>query len=260
MYQIAETALQMIGIIGFGPFAQFLARTMIKQGHALIATSRSDHSLLCSRLGIPFYKEFDEFFASGSEVIVLCTSIVSTAEVLSSIPAGNLLKPRLFVDVLSVKEHPRELFLQVLPEEADFLCTHPMFGPESGRDGWEGLPFVYDRVRVRNHGFCDNYLGIFRQEGCRMVEMPCEEHDRMTAKTQFITHTIGRILDQMEIESTAIDTKGFQKLLQVKDSSINDSLDLYVGLYKHNKFAKIEIEKLELAFQAVKKMLLERIN
>ncbi|XP_020596103.1 arogenate dehydrogenase 1, chloroplastic-like isoform X2 [Phalaenopsis equestris] len=183
-----------IGIIGFGPFGQFLARTMIKQGHTLVATSRSDHSLLCFQLGIPFFKEFSKFFASGSDVILLCTSIVSTSDVLSTIPMRDLQKARLFVDVLSVKEHPRDLLLQVLPEEVDLLCTHPMFGPESGRDGWEGLPLVYDRVRVRNHGLCDKFLDVFHQEGCRMLEMSCEEHDRMTAKTQFLAHTIGRMV------------------------------------------------------------------
>lgn len=29
---------------------------------------------------------------------------------------------------------------------ADLLCTHPMFGPESGRHGWRDLPFVYEKV------------------------------------------------------------------------------------------------------------------
>ncbi|PKA66884.1 Arogenate dehydrogenase 1, chloroplastic [Apostasia shenzhenica] len=152
-----------IGIIGFGPFAQFLARTMIKQGHHLLATSRSDHSLLCSQIGIPFFRDFDDVFA-GSDVIVLCTSILSIADVLRSIPAGHLRKPKLFVDVLSVKEYPREILLKSLPEEADLLCTHPMFGPESGGEGWKGLPFVYYRVRVRVHDLCDKYLMIFRSE------------------------------------------------------------------------------------------------
>jgi prephenate dehydrogenase len=45
----------------------------------------------------------------------------------------------LFVDVLSVKEFPRKLVLQILLEEFDLLCTHPMFGPESMKDGWKGM-------------------------------------------------------------------------------------------------------------------------
>ena len=33
---------------------------------------------------------------------------------------------------------------QLLPAEADLLCLHPMFGPESGKDDWQGLPLVYE--------------------------------------------------------------------------------------------------------------------
>ena len=53
---------------------------------------------------------------------------------------------------------------KVLPEEADVLCTHPMFGPESGKEGWNGLPLVYEKVRIRDHALCDNYLGVFQAE------------------------------------------------------------------------------------------------
>ena len=54
----------------------------------------------------------------------------------------------LLVDVLSVKEHARDVMLEHLPEECDILCTHPMFGPDSGRNGWHNLNFVYEKTRV----------------------------------------------------------------------------------------------------------------
>lgn len=50
-------------------------------------------------------------------------------------------------------------------------------------------------------------LQFFRDEGCNMVEMTCEEHDRQAASTQFITHTVGRILGAMELKSTEINTR-----------------------------------------------------
>jgi arogenate dehydrogenase (NADP+) len=40
-----------------------------------------------------------------------------------------------------------------------------------------------------------------------MVEMTCEEHDRQAASTQFITHTVGRVLGAMDVQSTDINTK-----------------------------------------------------
>lgn len=229
----------------------------MKQGHTLTATSRSDHSQLCARLGISFFRGMTEFIEAENDVIMLCTSILSLTEVLKSLPLHCLKRPTLFADVLSVKEGPREVLLQVLPEESDVLCTHPMFGPESGRDGWNGLSFMYERVRIRDEATCSSFLHIFESEGCRMLEMSCEEHDKLAARSQFLTHTIGRILSEMEIESTPIDTKGFQTLIQLKDSTIRDSFDLYSGLFVHNKFAKQELNNLVLAFEKVKQKLEE---
>ena len=57
--------------------------------------------------------------------------------------------------------------LQTLPPEFDILCTHPMFGPESGKASWQDLPFVYDRVRIRpgrRTHVADCFLQIFERE------------------------------------------------------------------------------------------------
>ncbi|KAF3433324.1 hypothetical protein FNV43_RR24426 [Rhamnella rubrinervis] len=250
-----------IGIIGFGPFAQFLAKTMINQGHTITAASRTDYSELCHDLGVSFFRDVEAFLEAENDVILICTSIVSLSEVLKTIPLHCLKRPTLFADVLSVKEHPREVLLQVLPEHSDILCTHPMFGPESGKNGWKDLTFVYDRVRIRNEATCSSFLQIFEREaGCIMLEMSCEEHDKMAARSQFITHTIGRILSEMEIKSTPINTKGFETLIQLKENTMKDSFDLYSGLFLHNRFSKQELENLELAFKNIKLRLLGRVN
>eukprot|EP00957_Ditylum_brightwellii_P130269 9937284-Ditylum_brightwellii.AAC.1 len=56
---------------------------------------------------------------------------------------GISLPGPLLVDVLSVKEHPHQVMLDLLPPDCDILCTHPMFGRDSGANGWHGLNFVY---------------------------------------------------------------------------------------------------------------------
>ncbi|XP_068642667.1 arogenate dehydrogenase 2, chloroplastic-like [Aristolochia californica] len=249
-----------IGIVGFGPFAQFLAKTMIRQGHSLTATSRSDYSDLCNQMGIKFFREMTQFCEAENDVVLLCTSIISSLQVVQSNPFNLLTRRALFVDVLSVKEYPRDLLLNLLPDDCDLVCTHPMFGPESGKNGWKGLPMVFERVRVRDQNLCSTFLGIFEREGCRMVEMTCQEHDKLAAKTQFVTHTIGRMLSEMEIEPTPMDTKGFQMLLQLRETMCQHSFDLYLGLFKHNRFAIEELNNMERALQTVKKKLMEGMD
>lgn len=72
------------------------------------------------------------------------------------------------------------------------LCVLSVFPQNS----WQGLNFMYEKVRIlgddpKRAKRCDAFLSFFRDEGCHMVEMSCEEHDRQAASTQFVTHTVG---------------------------------------------------------------------
>ena len=52
---------------------------------------------------------------------------------------------------------------------------------------------------------------------------------------QFITHTVGRVLGDMALQPTPIDTRGFQSLLSLVDNTTHDSFDLYYGLFMYNE-------------------------
>ncbi|KAH7657931.1 Arogenate dehydrogenase (NADP(+)) protein [Dioscorea alata] len=233
----SETPLK-IAIVGFGNFGQFIAKGIQRQGHVVLASSRSDYSDYCNENGIKFFKNLEELCEEEPDIVLICSSILSTESVILGIPFHKLKQDTIFADVLSVKEFPRNLFLDVLPPEFGIVCTHPMFGPDSGKHGWAGLPFVYDEVRILKGSTqaqkCAQFLSIFQKEGCRMVEMSCKEHDRYAAGTQFITHTIGRILSQLNLESTPINTNGYETLLQLTESTVSDSFDLYYGLFMYN--------------------------
>lgn len=183
---------------------------------------------------------------------------------IKSIPFQRLRRNTLFVEVLSVKEFPRDLLLKYLPDEFDILCSHPMFGPQSGKHSWAGLPFVYDKVRIGNSGIrinrCEIFLDIFAKEGCRMVEMSCEEHDKYAAGSQFVTHTMGRVLEKYGVVSSPINTKGYETLLDLVDNTAGDSFDLYYGLFMYNKNAMEQLERLDMAFEALKKELFGHLH
>ncbi|XP_010279113.1 PREDICTED: arogenate dehydrogenase 2, chloroplastic-like [Nelumbo nucifera] len=253
-----------VGIVGFGNFGQFIAKGLRRQGHNVLATSRSDYSEYCEEHGIEFFRNMDQLCEQQPDVILICSSILSTETVVRTIPMHKLRPDTIFADVLSVKQFPRNLLLEVLPPEFGIVCTHPMFGPESGMHGWAKLPFVYDKVRIAGNTpqerKCDQFLSIFEQEGCRMVEMSCEEHDRHAAGSQFITHTIGRILSHLNLESTPINTKGYETLLQLTENTVSDSFDLYYGLFMYNVNATEQIENLDRAFETVKQKLFGRLH
>jgi len=148
-----------IGIIGFGRFGQFMAKTFNEHG-TVVATSRSDYSSIAEPMGVSYVPLSDpaSFIGMGLDVIVLACSIVSFEGTVKNLAphlrdwidnedGGNGRGP-LIVDVLSVKEHPRQIMIDILPKECDIMCAHPMFGPDSGGESWKDLNFVFERTRI----------------------------------------------------------------------------------------------------------------
>ncbi|KAK9076752.1 hypothetical protein SSX86_005086 [Deinandra increscens subsp. villosa] len=262
--RIAKSKTLKIAIVGFGNFGQFLAKTLVRQGHSVLAHSRTDYSAAAAEIGVSFYSNADDLCEEHPEVILLCTSILSTDKVLRSLPLQRLKRSTLFVDVLSVKEFAKDLFLQILPLDFDILCTHPMFGPESGKNSWKDLPFVYDKVRIGSDkarvSRCEKFLDSFAREGCVMKEMTCAEHDQHAAESQFITHTVGRVLEKLNLDSTPINTKGYERLLDLVENTSSDSFELYYGLFMYNKNAMEQLERLDLAFESLKKELFGHLH
>ncbi|KAK9688987.1 hypothetical protein RND81_09G026500 [Saponaria officinalis] len=146
--------------------------------------------------------------------------------------------------------------MKYLPQDFDILCTHPMFGPESGKISWKELPFVYDKVRIGDEESriqrCESFLDVFRREGCRVSEMSCAEHDEYAAGSQFITHFVGRVLEKLHLEDTPINTKGYESLLNLVDNTSRDSFELFYGLFLYNKNALEQLRRLDAAFESVK--------
>ncbi|KAL5718265.1 prephenate dehydrogenase (NADP(+)) [Ranunculus cassubicifolius] len=253
-----------IGIVGLGTFGQFLAKAFQRQGHKVLGTSRSDYSEYCQEHDIEFFQTLDVLCEAQPDVLLVCSSIVSTEKVIKGIPFHKLKPNTIIADVLSVKQFPKNLMLEVVPPEHGILCTHPMFGPVSGKNGWKGLKFQYDKVRTTQNSvqdrICEQFLGIFRDEECQMVEMSCEEHDEYAAQSQFVTHTVARILSNMNIEATPIDTKGYETLRELTINTVGDSSDLYDGLFLYNVNSAKQIKNLEKAFDTVKQTLFAKLR
>lgn len=252
-----------IGVIGFGNFGQFLAGRLARQHAVFVTNFHEDVAPRAEELGctwVPWEEAgFEMLSAFRVDVLLIATSIVSFEEVVSGLPAALLREVRpLMVDVLSVKEFPKEVFLKHLPEEVDILCTHPMFGPQTARGGWEGLRFVFERVRTSDAERARRFLDFFEGSGCIMVEMSCETHDKQAAKTQFLTHLTGRVLGELPCGETPIDTVSYKDLCKLRNTMCNNSFDLFYGLLKYNKHSVHQLQQLKDAVQQVEEALMMR--
>ena len=237
-----------LGVLGFGTFGQFLARRWVRRGHEVFAQSRSDYSEVAAAMGVHFVQKPEALIKENLDVIVICTSILSFEKVLKSLPP-KLLEKSLVADMLSVKSYAKQTMLNVLPAGSDVLCMHPMFGPESGKASWLGLPCVFEQVRVSDFHRCARFMSLFEDEGCRMVRMTCERHDQLAAGSQFVTHLTGRLLSKLNLQPSPIATAGFKALLKLVDNTCSDSFDLFYALYSHNSDATEQLQQFAEAFE-----------
>ena len=106
-----------IGILGFGRFGQFLAKTFSKY-HKVFAHSRSDYTSIANENDIIFYKSIDDFFNEKIDIIVISVSINSFESYLISLEKYyKKMENTLIVDVLSVKVYAEKMIKKYIPLE-----------------------------------------------------------------------------------------------------------------------------------------------
>lgn len=248
-----------VGIIGFGRFGRFWAGVLKQLYPVLVADRDSDQGAAARDMGVEFCSL--EQLCQKTNVIFLCVPINQLETVLKSL-LPHIHPGMYIVDTCSVKVYPAQLLEQYLGpvDGISILLTHPMFGPDSGAGGIEGLPIVYHPLRATAEA-ADFLREMFQRLRLRIVEISPAEHDRMAANSQGITHQIGRILKEMEVQPTLIDTCGYQDLLSVVQQTTNDTWELFHDLQNYNPYTREMRYRLEDAIERINSYLLpERVS
>jgi len=149
--------------------------------------------------------------------------------------APHLKAGALVMDVGSVKVKPAEILSRVLPPATDIVCLHPLFGPQSGKNGIAGLKIVVCPLRgAREQGvvtFLRDTLGLEVS-----ITTP-EEHDREAAVVQGLTHLIAKVLIEMEPLPKNLTTRSFELMMEGVDMVRHDSMDLFLAIERDNPFS-----------------------
>jgi prephenate dehydrogenase len=130
-----------------------------------------------------------------------------------------------------------------LPNNVGIIATHPMFGPDSFMSN-NRLKMMMNNTKDSQNQF-KFWKGFFKDQGIQILEMTPDEHDRMAAQTQGVTHFLGRMLKEFGIKKTSIDTQGFRDLLDLVDQTCNDTWELYTDLQLFNPYTKSMIKNLK---------------
>lgn len=243
-----------ISIIGFGRFGKTLYRLLKDDFQIQLFDNRPSafkNVILNARTKVS--KDLKSVY--NSDVVFYAVPISSFAEVIRS-HFRYFRDNQLLIDVLSVKIHPQNVFKkQLFQSKTQAILTHPMFGPDSSIDGFDDLSIMMNKFQASD----ENYLywkEYFTKKGLLVVELTAEQHDRMAANSQGVTHFIGRILEDFNFEQTSIDTLGAKKLQEVRTQTCNDTWELFSDLQSYNPYTNKMRLKLGKSYNRLYNMLL----
>ena len=231
-----------VGIIGYGRFGRLWGHLLAPQHRIRAADIHPQPDVELVALSE---------LCAVSEAIFLCVPINQVESVIRGM-APHLKAGTTVFDTCSVKVHPAEMLAAHLGKRDDLtlIATHPMFGPDSAAQGVTGLPMVLWRVSGDETKYAA-WNAYFRDLGIRTVEMPPDEHDRLAAYSQGVTHYVGRVLSNLDLHATPIDTQGFTILRSLIAQTCNDSWELFHDLQTYNPYTREMRAKLQAALDEV---------
>ncbi len=222
--------MKQFGIIGFGRFGQ-LAAQHLRDRFDVVVTDTGDIAAAAAAQGVRAGSLAD---AARCDVVMLAVPVQAMAAIIAAI--APLVRPgAIVVDVASVKMLPARWMAETLPDGVDIVATHPLFGPQSARDGIAGQPLVICQVRGDAH---HKVAAFGRELGLNVSVTTAEQHDREMAYVQALTHLIGRTLVDIRIPDGELKTSSYQHLLELCGLIRDDSKELFFAIQNLNPYAQ----------------------
>jgi prephenate dehydrogenase len=236
---------KVVSVYGYGRFGKLWADILSEDFSVKVYSRRGLKKEEVSK-GVKISTIEDLF---DCDAMFFCVAISSFEQVLID-SKKYFKKNSLFFDTCSVKVFPAQWMTKYIPKESQIIATHPMFGPDSYNDQASKLPMVMCNIRSQKNVF-NEWKNFFSEKHMSVEEMSPDEHDKMVAYSQGITHYIGRVLADLNLQSTRINTLGYGKLLEIIQQTCNDNWQLFLDLQRFNPYTKNMREELHDSLEKI---------
>jgi prephenate dehydrogenase len=218
-----------LGLIGVGAFGAFALPHLAAHFDVTIHDV-SDIAALAKQHGV---KACDLAEVAACDIVVFAVPVQRLESVLQA-AAPYLKKNALVIDVASVKLKPTEMMQRLLPATVDIVGTHPLFGPQSGKNGIAGLNIAVCDVRG-GRGPC---VASFLRDQLKLsvFETTAEAHDKQLAYVQGLTHLLAKVIVSMDLPEYQLTTKTYDLLMQMVGMVRYDSDELFKAIERENPF------------------------
>jgi prephenate dehydrogenase len=216
-----------LGLIGFGAFGRLMAQHL----HPHFPIYAYDPAV---RDATPCVTFADIATVARCPVVVLAMPVDRIAQAIAAVNP-HLQPGALVLDVGSVKVRPAEAMRRLLPDHVDIVGTHPLFGPQSARDGIAGLKIAVCPIR----GGSAHRVAAFLRKALRLqvyLTTP-ETHDREAATVQGLTHLIAKVLVSMEPLPTRLTTASFDMLMRGVEMVRYDAPEVFMAIERANPYS-----------------------
>ena len=169
---------------GTGETGSWFARYFKDKGYEVAVWGPSGRVDVAERLDVPFAHDMMAE-VERSDIVLVSVTIEKTVEVIRQV--APLMRPgSLIMDVTSIKSEPVRAMKAYAPEGVEALGTHPMFGPSM--PSMRGQTIILTPVEERTGQWLNEISSLFQSDGAHVEVLGPEEHDRIMAVVQALTH------------------------------------------------------------------------
>ena len=232
-----------VSIIGFGRFGAMLHSLLSKGFEVDVFDKNSIDNSEVNEVSLED--------ALRNETIFIAVPIRDFENLVKDI-SKKISSGKTVIDVCSVKVFPKKVMLNNLSNETDIIATHPLFGPDSLKDSGSVMTMESVRNTFGRYDFWKNY---FESQNILIEEITAEEHDMMAARSQGLTHFVGRVIDDFGTNQTRIDTEGYKALHKLVNQTCNDTWELFEDIQNFNPFTEKMISELNESFEKISEII-----
>ena len=169
---------------GTGETGSWFARYFKDKGYEVAVWGPSGRVDVAERLDVPFAHDMMAE-AKRSDIVLVSVTIEKTVEVIRQV--APLMRPgSLIMDVTSIKSEPVRAMKTFAPAGVEALGTHPMFGPTM--PSMRGQTIILTPVQEKTGRWLNEISSLFQSDGAHVEVLGSEEHDRIMAVVQALTH------------------------------------------------------------------------